>query len=260
MVAPGDVQATPVRQRVSEAEWKLRVDLAACYRLMDMFGMTDMIYNHISARLADEPEHLLINAYGLHYSEITASNLHKINHDGEIVERGDTHYGINHAGFVIHGAIHASRRDVQCVIHTHTRAGIAVSAMEEGLLPLSLHAIRFTGNVGYHDCEGTVVDLSERERIVRDLGAKDLLVLRNHGLLTCGASIPETFNTMYMLEQACRVQVDVMAAGAQVRLASQDAQAATAHLFKPSVRRPYGVMEWEALTRLLDRQDPSYRS
>lgn len=259
MVAPALVRSTPIRDRVSPAEWQARVDLAACYRLMHLFDMTDMIYNHISARLTEEPEHLLINAYGLHYSEITASSLHKIDHEGEIVLRANTHYGINHAGFVIHSAVHSARPEVQCVIHTHTRAGIAVSAMKKGLLPLSLHAMRFSNQVSYHDCEGTVVNLSEREQIVRNLGSNDALVLRNHGLLMCGQSIPEAFNAMYTLEQACRIQVDLMSAGANLHWPSQQAQDVTAHLFKRDVRRPYGVMEWEAMLRLVERHDPSFK-
>jgi ribulose-5-phosphate 4-epimerase/fuculose-1-phosphate aldolase len=251
--------ATPMRQRVSAAEWQTRVDLAACYRLMALHGMADMIYNHITARVPGEPQHLLINPYGLHYSEITATLLHKIDHDGEIVLRAPTRYGINHAGHVIHGAVHAARPDVQCVIHSHTQAGVAVSALACGLLPISLTGMRFHGHIGYHDFCGTVVDLAERESLAADLAGHDALVLRNHGLLTCGPSIAEAFNAHYVLDMACRIQLDAMAAGSALLTPEAPLLARTAELFRPDVRRPYGVLEWEAMRRLLDRQDPGYR-
>ena len=259
MQAPALVASRPVRDQVSDAEWQTRVDLAAAYRLMDVYGMTDMIYNHITARVPDAPGEFLINAYGFHYSEITASNLHKIDHEGNFTLRADTHYGINFPGFVIHGAVHQARPDVHCVIHSHTRAGVAVSAMAGGLLPLSLLSMRFHGHLGYHDCEGVVVDLDERKTLVRDLGGHDAMILRNHGLLACGASIAEAFNTHYMLEQACKIQVDVMGGGATPVLPPESVVAETARQFEPGVRRAYGVMEWEALRRLLDRHDASYQ-
>src|SRR3954469_2648261 len=159
-----------LRQEVSDEEWQGRVDLAACYRLVDRFEMTDLIYNHITARIPGTEDHLLINLYGLLYKEITASSLVKINFEGEIVWKPDTAYGINTSGYVIHGAIHKARPDVACVLHTHTRAGIAVSAMKCGLLQLSQTSIRFVGHIGYHDYEGPAVDLDERKRIVNDLG------------------------------------------------------------------------------------------
>ena len=149
--------------------------------------MTDLIYNHITARIPGSDDHLLINLYGLLYKEITASSLVKIDVEGNIVSKPDTDYGINKSGYVIHGAIHKARPEVQCVLHTHTRAGMAVAAMKCGLLPLSQTSIRFVGHIGYHDYEGPAVDLEERERIVNDLGPHDALVMRNHGLLTCGA-------------------------------------------------------------------------
>src|SRR3954454_19854648 len=189
----------PLRESVSPQEWQARVDLAACYRLMDCFGMTDLIYNHITARIPGSDDHLLINLYGLLYKEITASSVVKIHVDCDIVWKPDTDYDINKSGYVIHGAIHKARPDVACVLHTHTRAGIAVSAMQCGLLPLSQTSIRFVGHIGYHDYEGPAVDLDERERIVNDLGSHDALIMRNHGLLTCGATIQQAFNTMYQL-------------------------------------------------------------
>src|SRR5256886_2755351 len=204
-----------VRGAVSAAEWQTRVDLAACYRLMDCYAMTDLIYNHITARIPGT-DHLLINLYGLLYREITASSLVKIDVEGNILQKPDTDYAINKSGYVIHGAIHKARPDVSCIIHTHTRAGMAVAAMKCGLLPLSQTSIRFEGHIGYHDYEGPAVDLAERERLVADLGPHDAMILRSHGLLTCGPSIPEAFNTVYQHELACRTQVDVMAARTEV--------------------------------------------
>jgi ribulose-5-phosphate 4-epimerase/fuculose-1-phosphate aldolase len=259
MQAPGMVKSRPVRDQVSDEEWQLRVNLAAAYRMMDVYGMTDMIYNHITARVPDAPDQFLINAYGFHYSEVTASNLHKINQEGEFTLRANTHYGINFPGFVIHGAIHLDRPDIHCVIHSHTRAGIAVSAMEGGLLPLSLLSMRFHGHLGYHDCEGVVVNMEERKTLVRDLGPHNAMILRNHGLLACGPSIAEAFNTHYMLEQACKIQVDAMGSGARLVVPPERVVAETARQFEPSVRRAYGVMEWEAMLRLLERRDPSYK-
>ncbi|HZT50806.1 MAG TPA: class II aldolase/adducin family protein [Stellaceae bacterium] len=240
-----------IRGQVSEAEWRTRLDLAACYRLVDHYGMSDLIYNHITARIPGTPDHLLINLYGLLYREITASSLVKIDLDGAILWKPDTDYGINKSGYVIHGAIHAARPDVACVIHTHTRAGMAVSAMQEGLLPLTQTAMRFVGHLAYHDYEGPAIDLDERQRLVRDLGPHDAMILRSHGLLTCGATIPQAFNTMYQLELSCRAQVDAMATRAGLVIPSDNVLRHTAHLYQPGTRRPYGVLEWPAMLRLL---------
>lgn len=259
MQAPGVIPSRPIRDQVSNAEWQTRVDLAAAYRLMVRYGMTDMIYNHITARVPDKPQEFLINAYGLHYSEVNASNLHRINHEGEITLRGNSHYGINFPGFVIHGAVHQGRTDVNCIVHSHTRSGVAVSAMKVGLLPLSLFGMRFSGNIGYHDCEGTVVKMDERDTLVRDLGKHNVLMLRNHGLLVCGPSVAEAFNSHYMMEQACKIQVEAMCSGAELVMPPPEIVAETAYLFEPNVRRAFGVMEWEAMLRLLDREDPSFR-
>src|SRR5262245_27471467 len=178
-----------VRDEVSPAEWQARVDLAACYRLVERYEMTDLIYNHITARIPGTPHHLLITLYGLLYKEITASSLVKIDLDGNTLRKPDTDYGINKSGYVIHGAIHRARPEVACVLHTHTRAGMAVAAMKCGLLPLSQTSVRFVGHIGYHDYEGPAVELDERERLVRDLGPHEALIMRNHGLLTCGATV-----------------------------------------------------------------------
>jgi ribulose-5-phosphate 4-epimerase/fuculose-1-phosphate aldolase len=246
-----------IRNDVSAQEWQARVDLAACYRLIDQYAMSDLIYNHITARIPGT-DHLLINLYGLLYKEITASSLVKIDVEGNIIWKPDTDYGINVSGYVIHGAIHKARTDVACVLHTHTRAGMAVSAMKCGLLPLSQTSIRFVGHTGYHGYEGPAIDTEERERIVNDLGPHDALVMRNHGLLTCGATIQQAFNTMYQLELSCRSQVDAMAARTDLTMPGENVLAHTAHLYQPGTRRPYGVLEWPAMLRLLAATEKSY--
>ena len=242
-----------VRDTVSPEEWQTRVELAACYRLVDKYGMTDLIYNHITARVPGT-EHLLINLYGLLYKEITASSLVKIDLEGNIITKPDTDYGINKSGYVIHGAIHAARADVKCVLHTHTRAGMAVASMKCGLLPMTQTSIRFVGHLGYHDFEGPAINLEERVRLVHDLGPHDAMILRNHGLLTCGATIQQAFNTMYQLEMSCRAQVDAMAARTEITLPSEEVLEHTAHLYQPGTRRPYGVLEWPAMIRLLEAE------
>src|SRR5437660_10771458 len=170
-------------------EWAMRVDLAACYRLIAHFGMDDLIYTHISARVPGSPGHFLINPYGMMFHEITASSLVRIDYDGNLVEPAQ--HPINYAGFVIHSAIHAARPDVTCVLHTHTRSGVAVSCLKEGLLSLNQFSAPYYNRVGYHEYEGVATNLDERQRLVRDLGDKRVLVLRNHGLLTAGRSVPE---------------------------------------------------------------------
>jgi tripartite-type tricarboxylate transporter receptor subunit TctC/ribulose-5-phosphate 4-epimerase/fuculose-1-phosphate aldolase len=232
-----------IKDRVSPQEWQARVELAACYRLVDVYGMTDLIYNHITARVPGEEDVVLLNLYGLLYKEITASSLVKIHVDGGILWKPETDYDINKSGYMIHGAIHKARPDVACVLHTHTRAGMAVSAMKCGLLPLSQTSIRFVGHIGYHEYEGPAVELDERERLVRDLGPNEALIMRNHGLLTCGATVQQAFNTMYQLELSCRSQVDAMAARTELTMPGENVLAHTAHMYQPGTRRPYGVLE-----------------
>jgi ribulose-5-phosphate 4-epimerase/fuculose-1-phosphate aldolase len=246
-----------IRDEVSAEEWQARVDLAACYRLVDYYGMTDLTYNHITARVPGPQHHILINLYGLLYKEITASSLAKIDLEGEVIWKPDSDYYVNRAGYVIHGAVHRARKDVTCVLHTHTRAGMAVAAMKCGLLPISQTSIRFEGHIGYHDYEGPAVELAERERLVKNLGAHDAMILRNHGLLTCGATLQQAFNTMYQLELACRAQVDVMAARTELAIPSPDVLEKTAHLYQPGTRRPYGELEWPAMLRLLEAEQKS---
>ncbi|MCJ2144748.1 class II aldolase/adducin family protein [Methylobacterium sp. E-066] len=253
-----DLDLPSMRDRVSPGEWEARVNLAACYRLVALWDMTDMIANHISVRVPGEPEHFLINAYGLLYEEISASNLVKIDFDGNIVDKPDFDYGVNRAGFVIHSAVHRARHEVDCVIHTHTPAGMAISAMKCGLLPMTQTAMRFS-TVAYHDYEGVAVDLDEQKRIVDDLGDADLMILRNHGLLVVGPTVPQAFSNIYRAELACKAQLMAMAASTDLVLPSDAVIAKTNHLYRPEVRRPFGVLEWPALLRKLDRIDPTYR-
>jgi len=246
------------RNDVSPQEWQTRVELAAAYRLASVYGMTDMIANHISASVPGEPGHFLINAYGLLYTEITASNLIKIDLDGTIVDQSELDLGVNRAGFVIHSAIHAARPDAHCVMHTHTRAGMALSTLKCGLLPLTQTATRFD-KVAYHDFEGIAVDLAERESLVRDLGDAEVMVLRNHGLVALGESVPECFNTMYRLELACKVQVDAMACNTELVMPPEHVVRLAESQWKPGVTRRYGVLEWPAMLRQLEHIDPTYK-
>lgn len=250
-----------MRERCTPEEWQARVDLAACYRLMAHYEMSDMIANHISARVPGEDNAFLINAYGMLYEEVTASSLIKIDVDGNILAKpdfGDLGYGINKAGYVIHGAIHRARHEIACVIHTHTWAGMAVSALECGLLPISQTAMRFL-KIGYHDYQGVVLDSTEEESLLRDLGEGEALILRNHGLLTAGKTVGEAFNWMHRLELACRSQLAAMATGAKLNPVPAPVLEKTYLNYQPQTRRPYGLMEWPALLRKLDRMDPSFR-
>jgi ribulose-5-phosphate 4-epimerase/fuculose-1-phosphate aldolase len=276
------VALTDIRNQVSKSEWATRVNLAACYRLMAQYGMTDLIYNHISARIPGQgargDEHYLINPYGMLYDEITASSLVKIDVEGNTLLQPDHGYSVNVAGFYLHAPIHKARREVQCVIHTHTRAGTAVGALAEGLLPLSQTAMRFYGQIAYHDFEGPAINGDECARVVADLGPKDALILRNHGLLVCGQSIPQAFNRMYWLEQACRIQIDMLSCGRALHMPSEAAihntvtcfsgteitlanEVATNPVISESTRHGgsgYGLLEWPALLRRLDRLNPGY--
>ena len=251
-----------VQSRVSPEEWDARVNLAACYRLMAHFGLTEMIANHISCRVPGAHDRFLINAYGLFYEEITASSLIEIDLDGTILHN-PTDLDVNKAGFVIHGAIHRALPEVDCVIHTHTVAGMAVSALECGLLPMSQTAMRFA-KVAYHAFEGVAINLDEQARLVADLGDHEAMVLRNHGLLTVGGTIMEAFNTMFRFERACQVQIAAMSCGQKLSLPPDDVVQATYEIFHPKLqpahRRKPGRLEWPGLLRMLDRIDTSYRN
>lgn len=240
----------------------LRVQLAACYRLVAHFGMDDLIYNHISVRVPGAAEHFLINPYGLLFSEITASCFVKIDIEGRLVEPSDQ--PVNQAGFVIHSAIHAAREDAICVLHTHSEAATALSALEEGLLPLTQFAMRYQGHMGVHAYEGVALDTEERARLVADIGPHKLLVLRNHGVLTTGRTIPEAFILMYYFEKAARVQLlaqAAMASGARLAVPAPEVSTKTAAQFNDHHGdiKAAGAREWPAFLRLLDRIDPSYR-
>lgn len=245
------------RGTIDESEWRARVDLAACYRLMALYGMTDLIYNHITARVPGQRDQVLINPYGCLYEEVTASSLLKIDLDGNVLGGESGGYGVNYAGFVIHSAVHRERHDAACVIHTHTRATMAVSALKEGLLPLSQTAMRFYGQVAYHAFEGPVVDLDEQARLVADLGDRDVLFLRNHGTLVCAPSVAQAFNIAYFLEMACKAQVDTLAMGRDIELPPPEIARRTAENFL-SGNQPMGVLEWPAMLRQLDRKGANY--
>lgn len=252
------VHGPSMRERVSREEWEMRCELAAAYQLAARFKWTDLIFTHFTARVPGT-HHMLINPYGLMFDEITASSLVKIDEDGNIVEDA-TGLGINHAGFVIHGCVHAARPEVNCVIHTHTRAGSAVSAQACGLLPLTQHSLRVYGMLTYHDYEGIALELDERTRLAADLGATSkAMILRNHGLLTLGDSVGEAFELMYYLDTACQIQIDALAGGrVEARQISQEVAVKGFEQFKG----PGGaevVKSWTALLRMLDRQGVAYR-
>lgn len=242
---------------ISDAEWALRVDLAACYRLMAHYGWDDLIFTHLSVRVPGPDHHFLINPYGLLFDEITASSLVKVDVDGQLVEDSPG-LGINPAGFTIHSAIHMAREDAQAVLHLHARDAVAVSAQEDGLLPLSQTAMLVYSRTAYHDYEGVALDLGERERLVRDLGDKDVFILRNHGVLTVGRTIPEAFILIYFLVKACEIQVQAQNSGA-LRMPSAEAIETTRRQSLDRMAQQ-GDRAWPALLRMLDKKDPSYRT
>ena len=245
------------RAGISAGEWQLRTDLAACYRLVAMFGWDDLIFTHISARLPGPDHHFLINPYGLLFSEITASSLVKVDLDGR--KLADSPHEINPAGFTIHSAIHAARDDAACVLHVHSINGVAVSAQRDGLLPLSQHSIFVLSSLAYHDYEGVALNDDEKPRLVRDLGDKRFLMLRNHGLLTIGRSVAEAFVAMYFFEASCMMQVRAQAGGGPLRLIGDDIVAGAQAQWQAVTRGAGGGLAWPALLRKLDRLDPGFR-
>ena len=250
---------------ISAEEWDVRVQLAACYRLVDHFGMTDLIYNHITARVPGPDHHFLINPFGPHYSEITASGLVKVDLDGRPVDDPPDSPGtrINPAGYVIHACIHRARPDLRAVIHTHTRAGIAISCLAEGLIPMEQNGYQFLDRIAYHDYEGIALDAAEQARLIADLGECSVMILRNHGLLACGPNISQAFRRIYYLEMACKIQLDVMAGGT-LRQPPAAVQAHTAAQWHDGTAGNGGAndetLEWPALMRLMDRKDAGYRT
>ena len=243
---------------VSDEEWALRVQLAACYRIFDHLGWTELIYNHISLRVPGPAPRLLINPFGLEYREITASNLVKIDFDGNII--GSSEWPVNPAGFIIHTAIHRARSDVHAVMHTHTNAGSAVAGLSNGLDGNNFYSSLLWGQIRYHDFEGITLVADEQQRLVGALGEENILVLRNHGLLTTGSTIPEAFIRLWMAERACQIQVATLSCGAPIQVVSDEAHQRSATDFRRQLASPRaGLREFEALQRQVDEIDTSYR-
>src|SRR5579863_6408295 len=241
----------------SPEERAIRIDLAAAYRLVAHFHWDDLVFTHITARVPGPEHHFLINPYGMMFDEITASSLVKIDMHANKVD--DNPWPVNPAGFTIHSAIHAARHDVGCVLHTHTKAGMAVSCQKQGLLPLNQIAMQFHGRLAYHDYEGIALDLDERPRLVRDLADKRAMILTNHGLLTAGRTIPEAFSLMYYLEKACEVQIAAQAGGSELVIPSPAVCEKVARQYETD-DQPLGDREWAAHIRALDREDTSYKN
>jgi ribulose-5-phosphate 4-epimerase/fuculose-1-phosphate aldolase len=254
-------QATAAKPAISAEEWAMRMDLAAAFRLVHHFGWSDLLATHLSARVPGPDDLFLINPFGLLFEEITASNLVKVDMNGNILS--ETEYEINPAGFTIHSAVHMARPEVACVIHTHTQAGTGVASQLHGLLPITQHALAVIAQTGYHDYEGIATDLEERERIARDLAGNNVLILRNHGLLTVGRTVGEAFMWMYRAERACRMQLAFQQSGAELNPIPEEIQRVTIerNRFNNSEAgyRPIGKREWPALLRMLDRLDDGYK-
>ena len=248
--------AASVKEQVSEQEWQTRVDLAACYRAVAMFGWDDLVFTHISARVPGPEHHFLINPYGLMFEEITASNLVKIDLQGNKVMESD--YDINPAGFTIHSAVHEVRDDAKCVLHLHTAAGIAVSACKQGLLPLSQQSLFPLSSLSYHDYEGVALNPDEKTRLVADLGDTRFMILRNHGLLTIGETIADAFLYMYFLEVACQVQLRAQASGQELIPIPSQILAGIQAQAKQVTRSAGGSLAWPGILRKLDRTNPGY--
>jgi len=249
-----------LRDKVSPEEWAARVDLAACYRLVAHFGWEDLVFTHITARVPGTENQFLINPYGMFFDEITASSLVKVDQGGNKV--AESPFPVNPAGFVIHSAIHAARHDARYVLHTHTLNGVAVSTQRAGLLPISQHSIFVLASLGYHDFEGPALRDDEKPRLVADLGDKNSLVLRNHGLLTVGETVAEAFVSMYYLETSCAIQVRAQSGGGELipvpKEVLDDSYARMQNTERPGGGR--GGLVWPGLLRRLDRIDPSFRN
>ena len=252
------VRNETLRARYTNAEWRARVDLAACYRIADMYGFSDIVWNHITAKVPAS-DHFLINRFGLRYDEVTASNLVTVDLDGNVIDPGSatSEEDINLTGFVIHSAIHAARPDLQCVMHSHSSAGLAVSALKDGLVPMVLDAMPLYNRVAYHDFEGLSTNTGERSKLATSLGDKKVMILRNHGLLTCGETVGEAFMLMYYLERACSVQMQVLSTGHEYSLPSAEDCERSA---RQASRFPHGKYEWPALVRLVEKTSPDYRT
>lgn len=245
-----------IRSQVSADEWQTRVDLAAAYRLVALHGWSDLVFTHISARVPGPEHHFLINPYGLSFDEVTASNLVKIDHQcNKLIE---TPYPVNPAGFIIHGAVHAARDDIQCVLHTHTKAGIAVSAQKNGVQPISQQSTFVLSSLAYHDYEGIAFRPDEKPRLQAALGNASFLMLRNHGLLTCGKTIADAFLAMYVFETTCQIQIAAQAGAGELNYVPQQIIDGVAEGVRIQSGGLGGAFVWPSLLRKLDRIDPSY--
>src|SRR5271170_5350718 len=251
-------QILPIRQQVSAAEWQVRVDLAAAYRLVALYGWDDLVFTHISARVPGPGHHFLINPYGMMFEEMTASSLVKIDLEGKKIS--DSFYEINPAGFTIHSCIHAARDDVACVVHIHSPNGVAVSAQKDGLLPVSQQSLFVLSSLAYHDYEGVALREDEKPRLVRDLGDKKYFMLRNHGLITVADNVADAFLQLYTFEAACMIQVRAQAGGGELIPIDPRIIATAQQQAKTVTHGTGGALAWPALLRKLDRIDPSYRS
>jgi ribulose-5-phosphate 4-epimerase/fuculose-1-phosphate aldolase len=249
------MSANPIQKQVSAEEWRLRVDLAACYRLIALYGWADLVFTHVSVRIPGPDHHFLINPYGLMFDEITASSLIKV--DQHCNKLSASPHPVNPAGFIIHSCIHAARHDVGCVLHTHTRAGVAVSAQREGVLPISQQSTFVLSSLAYHDYEGVAVREDEQPRLQRDLGSATFLMLRNHGLLTVGKTVADAFLAMYAFETTCQIQLSAQSGGGPLVHIDQRIVEGIGHAMK--VQGLDGAFIWPAMLRKLDRVDPGYK-
>jgi ribulose-5-phosphate 4-epimerase/fuculose-1-phosphate aldolase len=256
MSATETAKKPQVRDQVTAEEWQVRVDLAAAYRLVSLYGWDDLVFTHISARVPGPEHHFLINPYGMMFDEITASSLVKVDLEGKIVMESD--YQINPAGFTIHSAVHAAREDTLCVMHLHTDCGIAVSAQEEGLLPISQQSLFALSSLGYHDYEGLALNDEEKPRLVNDLGQKTFLILRNHGLLTVGETVADAFLSMFLLERACRIQILAQSGGGKLIPIASEILAGIRAQEAIVTKGGGGRLVWPGLLRKLDRMGAGY--
>ena len=245
---------------ITEAEYATRIDLAAAFRLVDLYGWSDMLATHLSARIPGPNEHFLINPVGIMFEEMTASCLVKVDIDGNILSESE--FGINPAGYTIHSAVHMGRKDAGCVMHTHTAAGLGVATQKSGLLPLTQMALAVIAQTGYHDYEGPAFDLGERDRLIKDLASNNVLILRNHGLLTVGKTVAEAFVWLFRAERACRFQLSFQQAGVSPQEIPREVQGVSIERSKKAIsasgHRPIGEFEWPALIRKLNRENPGY--
>lgn len=243
---------------MNRQEKDIRIKLAACYRIFDYVGWSEMIFNHITVKLPGTEGHFLINPYGLHYKEVTASNLVKVDIDGNIVEESE--YPVNPAGMLIHSAIHSAREDAHCIGHVHTTAGMTVACQQEGLRIDNFYSVLLHNQVAYHDFRGITVVDGEKEDLIASLGTKNHLILRSHGLLTCGRTIEEMFMNMTLLQRSCEIQVSVDQAGRDIVPVATEIGEKTEELLKIQMQgAPAGTLEFNAMQRLVDREDDSYR-